>query len=176
MIQVFFFRKIENNSFVFVINMNIKNQEIHEKIHQKYEFFDVTADIGFWAYGKTLEESFENAALAMFNVITKTETVNENESKSINIESEDLISLLYDFLEELLFTYEMDLFLFSNFEVEIKKDKIDSNEIYNLKAVVTGEKINWDKHYRGSEVKAITFHMMNVFINDIFKVRVILDL
>ena len=157
-------------------NMNKKNQEIQEKIHQKYEFFDVTADIGFWAYGKTLEESFENAALAMLNVITDTGTVVENESKIINIESEDLISLLYDFLEELLFIYEVDLFLMSKFIVNIKKEKINNNEIYKLEAVATGEEIDWNKHYRGSEVKAVTFHMMDVLINNYFKVRVILDL
>ncbi|MCL2116193.1 MAG: archease [Methanobrevibacter sp.] len=156
--------------------MNKKNQEIQEKIHQKYEFFDVTADIGFWAYGKTLEESFENAALAMLNVITDTGTVVENESKIINIESEDLISLLYDFLEELLFIYEVDLFLMSKFIVNIKKEKINNNEIYKLEAVATGEEIDWNKHYRGSEVKAVTFHMMDVLINNYFKVRVILDL
>jgi len=156
--------------------MNIKNQGIQEKIHQKYEFFDVTADIGFLAYGMTLEESFENAALAMFNVITKTDSVAKNESKTINIESEDKIALLYDFLEELLFVHEVDLFLFSKFEVYIKKEKINNNETYKLKAIATGEKINWNKHFMGSEVKAVTFHMMDVHINDIFKVRAILDL
>ena len=36
----------------------------------KYDYFDVTADIGFYAYGKSLEEAYENAGLAMFNVIT----------------------------------------------------------------------------------------------------------
>lgn len=156
--------------------MNKEDQRIQEKINQPYEFFDVTADIGFWAYGKTLEESFENAALAMFNVMSKTETVAEKESRKINIESEDLTSLLYDFLEELLFTYEVDLFLFSKFEVSIKKEQINSKEIYKLEAVATGEKIDWNKHYRGSEVKAITFHMMEVLCDDICKVRVILDL
>ena len=156
--------------------MNEENQTIHEKIHQRYEFFDVTADIGFWAYGKSLEESFENAALAMFNVITKTETIAENESRKINIESEDLTSLLYDFLEELLFIYEVDLFLFSKFDLNIKKGNIDNNEIYMLEAVATGEEIDWNKHYRGSEVKAITFHMMEVLCEDICRIRVILDL
>lgn len=156
--------------------MNKKDQEVQKKIHHPYEFFDVTADIGFWAYGKTLEEAFENAALAMFNVITKTETVTEKESRKIGIESEDLSSLLYDFLEELLFIYEVDLILFSNFAVNIKKEEINSKEVYKLEAIATGEEIDWSKHYRGSEVKAITFHMMEVLCEDICKLRVILDL
>ena len=36
---------------------------------KKFEFFEVTADVGIRSYGKTLEEAFENAALAMFEVI-----------------------------------------------------------------------------------------------------------
>ena len=165
-----------------MIIMKTKNKKLKQNIDKKYEFFDVTADIGFWAYGKTLDESFENAALAMFNVITKTEEVSGKESRKINIESEDLISLLYDFLEELLFIYEVDLLLFFKFFVKIekvkkvKKEKVNDNEIYKLEAIATGEEIDWNKHYRGSEVKAITFHMMDVFCGDIYKVRVILDL
>ena len=162
--------------YLFYDNMKIINHENEEKIRRKYEFFDVTADIGFWAYGKTLEESFENAALAMFNVITKTDSVAENESKKITLEAEDLSLLLYEFLEELLFIYEVDLFLFSKFELKIKKEKTDNQDVFKLEALATGEKINWNKHYRGSEVKAITFHLMDVFKSDIFKVRVILDI
>ena len=35
----------------------------------KYRFLSHTADVKFKAYGKTLNESFENSALAMFNVM-----------------------------------------------------------------------------------------------------------
>ena len=37
---------------------------------KKYEYFDVTADIGFKAYGNDLNEAFENAGLAIFNIIS----------------------------------------------------------------------------------------------------------
>ena len=37
---------------------------------KKFEYFDVTADIGFYAFGNTLNESFENAGLAIFNIIS----------------------------------------------------------------------------------------------------------
>ena len=36
---------------------------------KKFEFFDVTADIGFYAYGNNLNEAFENI---------KTEWLNQN--------------------------------------------------------------------------------------------------
>ena len=46
-----------------------------------YNYFDVTADIGFHAYGKSLNEAYENAGLAMFNVITDISKVKKEESR-----------------------------------------------------------------------------------------------
>lgn len=152
------------------------NNNNNQNISEKFEFFDVTADIGYWAYGNTLEEAFENAALAMFDVITDVEKVSKKETREISVESEDKISLLYDFLEELLILQEVDLIFFSEFDVKIKLNQTENNNTYKLNALVKGENINWKIHKRKSEVKAVTFHMMKVFCEDICKVRVILDL
>ena len=48
---------------------------------KKFEFFDVTADIGFYAYGNNLNEAFENAGLALFNIIYKKDNINTKTSK-----------------------------------------------------------------------------------------------
>jgi SHS2 domain-containing protein len=150
------------------------NSNTNQAKKKKYEFFDVTADIGFWAYGSTLEESFSNAGLAMFDIITNVSKIRDIEVRKIAIESEDLVSLLYDWLEELLFIHEVEYLLFSKFEVvKIIKD----NTLYRLEANVYGEKINWNIHERGSEVKAVTFHLMELIeSNDSYRVQVILDL
>ena len=139
---------------------------------KKFEFFDVTADIGFYAYGNNLNEAFENAGLALFNIISKTDNIEPIATKSFEITSEDKISLLYDFLEELLFLHEIDFMLFSQFSVSI--NKIDGG--YHLNAVIKGDEINWDKYYRGDEVKAITFHKMNIIEGDVVKLSAIVDL
>lgn len=139
---------------------------------KKFEYFDVTADIGFKAYGNDLNEAFENAGLAIFNIISDTSGISPNTSKSFEITSEDEVSLLYDFLEELLFYHEVDFMLFSEFDVQIEK----SNGGYDLKAVIRGETINWDKHERKTEIKAITFHMMDVRKSDYFELQAIVDL
>ena len=52
---------------------------------KKYEYFEATADIGFKAYGKTLNEAFENAGTAMFNIITDTEDVEPKNEISFEI-------------------------------------------------------------------------------------------
>ena len=136
---------------------------------KRYEYFDVTADIGFKAYGKTLNEAFENAGLAIFNIISDTSDITPEKEISFKIRSEDEISLLYDYLEELLFYHEIEFMLFCEFHVEI-----DDN--LQLRATIKGEEINWDKHERKTEIKAITFHKMDVVKTNDFKVQAIVDL
>lgn len=139
---------------------------------KKFEYFEVTADIGFKAYGNTLNEAFENAGLAIFNIISDTDNISPNIDKSFQITSEDEVSLLYDYLEELLFYHEIDFMLFSEFDVDIKK----ANGEYNLMATIKGEPIDWNKHERKTEIKAITFHMMDVKKTQCFELQAIVDL
>ena len=146
----------------------------------KYDYFDVTADIGFHAYGESLEEAYENAGLAMFNVITDINKVRKEESREFEIVSEDLVSLLYDYLEELLFLQDTEFLFFSDFKVNIEKmddDESSDLENYKLTCFACGDEIDWNVHSHKSEVKAITFHKMCVKEdNGIFKLRAILDL
>ena len=139
---------------------------------KKFEYFDVTADIGFYAFGKNLNEAFENASLAMFNIISNTDNIDSNKAIEFEITSEDKVSLLYDYLEELLFYHEVEFMLFSKFHVQI--EEIDDS--YRLKSIIEGESIDWDKHERDCEIKAITFHQMEVNVGDVVELKAIVDL
>ena len=136
---------------------------------KKYEYFDVTADIGFKSYGKTLNEAFENAGLAIFNIISDTSNIEPEREITFKIRSEDEISVLYDYLEELLFYHEVEFMLFSEFHVEIDDE-------LKLKATIKGEDIDWTKHERKTEIKAITFHKMDVKKQSDWQLQVIVDL
>ena len=68
--------------------------------------------------------------------------------------------------------HEIEFMLFSEFKVMI--DKIGDG--YHLNATIEGEEINWDKHYRGDEVKAITFPNMNIVERNAVKLSAIVDL
>ena len=150
---------------------NLKENKSEDTI-LKFEFFDVTADAGFWAYGSTLEESYENAGLAMFEIMTDPTQVSPVVKKEFTIESEDKVSLLYDWLEELLFLHDVEFILFSKFKVNISS----LEEGYKLKAEVWGDEINRKIHEQRDEVKAVTFHLMEVNKENSYSVRVILDL
>ncbi len=136
---------------------------------KKFEYFEVTADIGFRAYGENLNEAFENAGLAIFNIISDTSGIDSEREISFEITSEDNVSLLYDYLEELLFYHEVEFMLFSQFDVEIDED-------FHLTATIKGEPIDWNKHERKTEIKAITFHEMQVNQSDIVELQAIVDL
>ena len=137
-----------------------------------FEFFDVTADVGFRAYGRNLEETFENAALAVFDTITDTKRIKKKLSKRITIESEDEKALLYDWLTELLFLHDSENLIFSQFQVKISKKGPDR---FVLEAEVSGEKFDPEIHEIRDEVKAVTFHLMNIKRENGYTLQVILD-
>jgi SHS2 domain-containing protein len=142
----------------------------------KYEFFDVTADVGYRAYGKSLGNAFENAAIAMFEVITDTSTVKPKIEKLIQLEAEDKYAILYDWLSELLFFHDSEYMVFSKFNVKINSKVEEGEKKYLLKASAFGEEFDPDRHERRSEVKAVTFHMMDIKVDKMFILQVILDI
>ncbi len=144
----------------------------NKKNSKKFEFFDVTADVGYNAYGKTLGQAFENAALAMFEVMTDTSKIKPEIKKEIEITSEDEYALLYDWLSEFLVILDSEFLVFSKFKVKIKK----VNDGYILDGTAMGEEFDPSIHESRAEVKAVTFHQMDIKMENGFIVKVILDI
>ncbi len=120
----------------------------------KYRFLEHTADIKFQAFGKSIEEVFENSALAMFNAMYDGK-VKERKNFKINVKGKDFESLLYNFLEEVLFLFDSEGF----FIAKVKNIKIDKSN-FKLEAEVLGD---YAKNYKiHIDVKAITYHEMFV--------------
>jgi SHS2 domain-containing protein len=141
---------------------------------EKFEFLEHTADVYIAAHGATLAEAFENAALAMFEVMTDTEKVSPDLEDSVEVEAEDEYALLYIWLEVLLVKFETKNMLYSKFKIS----NIDeTSEGFRVRAVVWGEKFNAEKHTQKVGVKAVTYHRMEI-IKDIDTVRLefILDI
>ena len=140
----------------------------------KFEFLEHTADVYIRAHGKTVKEAFENAALAMFEVMTDTDRISPDIEGSVEVEAEDEYALLYSWLEALLVKFETQNMLYSKFKIS----SIDeTSEGYRIKATVWGEKFNMEKHTQKVGVKAVTYHRMEI-IKEIDKVTLefILDI
>jgi len=121
---------------------------------KKYEFLPHTADVKFRAYGKTMEEAFSNAALALTEVITDYNKVEPKVEKTIEVSSEDEKAMLYDFLEQFLILLDSEDFLLNS----IKEIKIKGNE---LKAVVVGD-TELGKYETETHIKAVTYQEMEI--------------
>jgi SHS2 domain-containing protein len=126
---------------------------------KKFEFLEHTADAYIAAYGKDLPEAFQNAALAMFDVMTEVEKVASTVEDKIEAEGNDESSLLYNWLEALLVKSETKGILYSRFKISgLQKTR----KGYRLKAMVWGEKFDPERHLQKVGVKAVTYHQMEI--------------
>ena len=127
------------------------------KFDGKFEFLEHTADVYIRAHGKTMEEAYENAALATFEVMTETDKISQAGAQTLEVEAEDQYALLYNWLEALLVKFETENMLYSKFQIT---DWKETEEIFKFKAKVWGEKFDPQKHPQRVGVKAVTYHQM----------------
>jgi SHS2 domain-containing protein len=133
-----------------------------------YELVEHTADVGVKAYGKSVAEAFEHAAEGMFDIITDESSIDPVGEYEILLEAPDLEQLLVDWLSKLLYLNDAQDLVFGMFEVTLSGN--------HLSAHVYGEKYDKKKHGMGVEIKAVTYHMLQVHdINPIF-VQVLFDI
>ena len=139
---------------------------------KKFEFVDITtADVAFVAYGKDLNELFANASLAMFEVMINTKQVKPTINKKVKLSGNDLESLMFNWLNELLVYVDSENLVFSDFKL-----KVDEKN-FSLSAGCRGEKINLKKHETRTAVKSATMHKMEIKKErNIWKAQVILDI
>ena len=118
---------------------------------QKFKFLEHTADVKFQAFGKKVEEVFENSALAFKETVCGKRKIKEEKEKIIKVNGRDFESLMYVFLEKILYLLEAEGFLIS----KVKEIKINK---FTLKAVLIGDSA---KNYKfTNSVKAITYSEM----------------
>jgi SHS2 domain-containing protein len=125
----------------------------------KFEYLDHTADVQCHAWGENLEEAFANVGLAMYNYMTPIKGIKMDESLSRTFHSKghDLQSLLFNFLDELLFIFHTEFFVACELEVSM----IDRKN-WTIEAKGRGGTFSRELHECGTEVKAITYSAMQI--------------
>jgi SHS2 domain-containing protein len=117
---------------------------------EKYRFIDdLTSDVMFEAYGKTLKEVFGNAAEAMFTVICHIEKVKPEKAIAIEARAGDTGKLMIAWLQELIAAVDTEGMFFSRFEIKEISEK-------HIKAKCWGEPVSPGKG--GTVVKAVTYY------------------
>ncbi|MCK5233428.1 MAG: archease [Candidatus Aenigmarchaeota archaeon] len=139
---------------------------------KQYEYFPHTADMRFRAYGKTLEDAFKNASLAMFNIMLETKEVEPTLKRKISVQAKDKESLLFDFLGKFLFLLDSENFALNKVESITIKKKEDT---YFLESVILGDELS-EKYETKTQVKAITYNEMQIkHENGIWTINAVVD-
>ncbi|KAG8588007.1 hypothetical protein GDO81_005850 [Engystomops pustulosus] len=133
---------------------------------------DHTADVQLHAWGETLEEAFEQCAMAMFGYMTDIETVEPIDTIEVQAEGGDMLSLLYNFLDEWLYKFSADQYFIPR---EVKVLHIDRMN-FKIRSIGWGEEFSLTKHPQGTEVKAITYSAMQICEEEKPEVFVIIDI
>jgi SHS2 domain-containing protein len=124
---------------------------------ERFRFLDdLTSDVMFEAYGRTLEELMENAALAMFSVICDVERVEARKDMTFEVSAEDETSLLYRWLSEALTRSEIEDLFLSEFHVW----ELTSENGLRLRVKASGEPASPEKG--NTLVKAVTYYGLSV--------------
>ena len=120
----------------------------------KYEVLDHTADLMIKGYGRDLEECYAAVAYGMFDQTVDLRDVKPLESRHVEIDGMDEEDALYSILSELLFIENYDNLIMCQFSM-----KIDG---LHISCDCSGELLDRSKMHVRGEIKAVTFHMMEI--------------
>ncbi len=116
---------------------------------------DHTADAGFTVTAPDRETLYARAAWGLFSILTDVPRVAPRDSRTIRLEADDPAALMVKWLSELNFIHITEHVLFRRFEVRLPGPG-------RLEAEVSGEPIDPGRHTVYTEVKAVTYHGMEI--------------
>ena len=124
-----------------------------------YEVFEHTADLGLRITAPDLPSLFVESARGLGSLLVeKLESVIPRTETRISLQGSDRTYLFFDWLHEILYRFETEHVLFSEFEVTLHAD--------GLEALARGEPIDRMRHQLGHEVKAITYHALKIEVTE----------
>ncbi len=137
-----------------------------------YTFVDHTADVAADLSATTLGEMFASAAQALTDTITDRTLVRPVQSVEVALEAPSLEDLLVDWLNELLYRFEVHNLLVADADVVVTTDGP-----CRLAATVHGESFDPDRHPSRVLVKSATYHGLRVEQRDgAWRARVVFDI
>lgn len=120
-----------------------------------YELVDHTADLGIRVWVDDVKGLFEEAAKALFDIITDLTKVEAHVKREIVVRGSDREELMVAWLSELLYLHEVEGLLFCDFSIT----EIDEGTV---SGVANGEEFDKARHSIKTEVKAVTYHQLEV--------------
>ncbi|HEV8663804.1 MAG TPA: archease [Candidatus Methylomirabilis sp.] len=139
-----------------------------------YRFLEdvAIADVAFEAWGVDLADLLSAAGEATFAVMADLAGIPEELTRRVRLEAPDPETLLFAWLEELIYRKDVDAVVFSRFAV-----KVTEGPLLRLEATCIGAPIRQDQMRMRADVKAVTYHLFSVERGeDGWRARVVLDI
>ena len=121
-----------------------------------FEILEHPADVGFRAWGNSLEDLFGNCARALISIILDPSIITPSQGWELKAEGSDLESLLVNWLNEVLYYVDTRRLVFDLFSITI-------TDACKLSCEATGEERTPVKHQVRVSVKAVTYHQLRLF-------------
>jgi len=136
-----------------------------------YKLLDHATDAVIEITASNLKKAFTVAGQSVVDITLDSEKVEEKEKKQLKVTGKDLRYLLFNWLEEVNYQLITEGFAIHRFELDISK-----NSEYKLNATAYGEPLDLQKHHFRVEIKAPTFHEMEINEGKQVVMRFLLDL
>lgn len=151
-----------------------------------FDIIDISGDAGIKAYGKSPEDAFVNAATGMYSLITDLNGIHEQRDITVEIEKPSVDSLLVSWLNELIFQFDAYGFIGKKIMITETAPSLTlphqgrgkaEGQMYMLKAIVSGEDFDPERHERRLLIKAATYHKLRIEkVGDKWEVDVVFDI
>jgi SHS2 domain-containing protein len=125
----------------------------------EFEVIEHTADVGITVRARTLADLFETAAEGMFSFLIDPASVDNRAWREREVEADDLEGLLVAWLNDLLLMLSADEFVPKVFVVDEVTER-------RLRATVHGEPVDRARHHFRLDIKAATYHMLEITETD----------
>jgi SHS2 domain-containing protein len=136
----------------------------------RYREIEHTADVGIEISGTTRAELFENAAFGVTDLLIDARTVRPLRPDTFTVRAGNAEELLVRWLSEFLYRFDARRELFSSFRIRELSET-------HLTAEVAGETYDPSHHRIRREIKAVTYHGLQIRGRDgAWKARVIFDI
>lgn len=120
-----------------------------------FETFDHTADIGLRVTAANLPSLFEDAGRGFYSlIIDNIDAIQLRDERTFSLSSGSLEMLYLNWLNELLFCFETELLVLTDFEIHLSD--------HHLTGTARGEVLDIRRHQTHFNVKAITYHQLQV--------------
>ena len=140
------------------------------EMNSGFSILEHPSDMGLEVWGPDLTEVFRQAALGLTSILVDPASVRDRERRTLDVKGSDNENLLVRWLSEILYLCDGADFLVSDVEIRTLEDS-------SLKAILKGEKVDTRQHRFRMDVKAVTYHQLEIALDDnVWTARVYLDI